>query len=185
MEERQVTTDEGTTVLEKPFFVIATQNPSYQTGTFPLPESQLDRFLMRIDIGYPSEQAERYLLEHGSTSRELQESPPILDPETLLQLQKNCRDITVGEPVIGYIQNILQASRANEHFIHGLSPRAGISILHASQAWAYTDGRDFVRPEDVSAILPAVVNHRLLLKKDQSTSNNAAAMILSQFEIPV
>jgi MoxR-like ATPase len=184
MEEKQVTTDEGTLPLAKPFFVIATQNPSYQTGTYPLPESQLDRFLMRLEIGYPTESAERTLLEQNGINSILEDSPPVLSPETFLNLQIQCRNVIASAPIITYIQRILSATRKNDWFHHGLSPRAGLSILRAAQGWAITDERDYIKAEDIAETLPSVVNHRLI-QKEQGLSGSPAYQLLNHCEIPL
>ena len=184
MEERQVTTDAGTEVLPSPFFVVATQNPSYQTGTYLLPESQLDRFLMRLNIGYPSPEAERNLLQSIGRTRDLSNQPRIVDPNQLLIWQKETQQITISDLVIDYIQLIIAASRYQGWFLHGLSPRAGMALVSAAKAYARTDDRDFVRPDDVQAIMPAIVNHRLYFKQSQSLLT-PADRLLSYVEVPV
>ena len=184
MEERQVTTDEGTQKLPTPFFVIATQNPSHQTGTYLLPESQLDRFLMCISIGYPPPDAERQLLSNSDQREKLSQCSPVIDTEELLIWQQESLLVKVSPPILDYVQNILQTSRIEGWFNHGLSPRAGQALIRASQAYARVDNRDFVRPDDVQAILPAVVDHRLVIR----TSINditASDMILNKVEVPV
>ncbi|GGI81627.1 AAA family ATPase [Legionella impletisoli] len=184
MEERQVTTDSGTHSLPTPFFVIATQNPAHHAGTFLLPESQLDRFLMRLSIGYPSPEAERKLLIEEEQRDKLNHLSPVIDPEQLLKWQIECQNITVSEPVLDYIQAMLQTSRVQDWFNHGLSPRAGRALLRASQAYAHVCERDFVRPDDVQAILPAVVNHRLVFKRAKGELT-PADMLLNHVEVPV
>ncbi|KTD21667.1 AAA family ATPase [Legionella londiniensis] len=184
MEERQVTTDAGTEPLPVPFFVIATQNPVHQTGTYPLPESQLDRFLMRLSIGYPPPDAERALLLNKEQRLMLAESPAIASPEQLLELQRQCQKITVSPLILDYVQDILHASRSHDWFNHGLSPRAGRSIISASQAYAMVNDRDFIRPDDVQAILQAVVNHRLVLKKSDILLS-PADLLLNHVKVPV
>jgi MoxR-like ATPase len=161
MEERQVTVEGATRPLPEPFFVIATQNPAHQIGTFPLPESQVDRFLMRIELGYPDSQAERELLR-GSDRREmLAHVKPILSPERLLGLQRAVAGVHVSDALIDYLQALLETSRQPRAFQNGLSPRAGLAILRSAQAWALLDGRDYVVPEDIQAMLPPTVGHRL------------------------
>jgi MoxR-like ATPase len=184
MEERQVTTDAGTEVLPVPFFVIATQNPSYQTGTYLLPESQLDRFLMRLSIGYPPPDAERQLLKSEYNNRELLKEPQVIDTKQLLLWQQETQEVVVSDTVIDYIQLILEASRYQGWFTHGLSPRAGIGLVSAAKAYARTDDRDFVRPDDVQAIMPSVVNHRLSFKQAQNILT-AAERLLSHVEVPI
>ena len=184
MEERQVTTDAGSELLPAPFFVVATQNPSYQTGTYLLPESQLDRFLMRLSIGYPPPDAERQLLKAHDHSREFLNQPHVIDAGQLLVWQQETQRVNISDPVLDYIQFILAASRYQGWFTHGLSPRAGIAIVRASKAYARTDERDFVRPDDVQAIMPAVVNHRLIFQKSQSQLS-PADQLLNHVEVPI
>jgi len=161
MEEQQVTLEGETRPLPEPFFVIATQNPSHQIGTFPLPESQLDRFLMRIEIGYPDEGAERALLK-GRDRRDLVNAlEPALESSELLALQRRVPEVGVSEALLDYLQALIAYSRRSPDYETGLSPRAGLGVLRASQAWALMQGRDYVLPEDVQAVLPSVVGHRL------------------------
>lgn len=161
MEEQQVSLEGETRPLPRPFFVIATQNPSCQIGTFPLPESQLDRFTMRISLGYPDPQAERALLA-GSDRRQLLEGlQPLLDGPALLALQATVDRVHVADALIDYLQALLLFSRQSPHFAHGLSPRGGLALLQSARAWALLCGRDHVTPEDVQVVLPHVVNHRL------------------------
>ncbi len=161
MEEGQVTADGETMKLPEPFFVIATQNPSHQIGTFPLPESQLDRFLMRIRLGYPDQAAERALLK-GEDRRELiAKIRPQMTVEELIALQKQVGKIFVSDALIEYVQALVNHSRDSARFETGLSPRAGLALLRAAQAWALMAGRQLVLPEDVQAIAAAVVGHRL------------------------
>lgn len=161
MEEGQVTADGLTRALPDPFFVIATQNPVTQTGTFPLPESQLDRFLMRIELGYPEPDAERELLRGGDKRRELGSLMPQLDADGLQSLQNAVDDIRVSDPLIEYIQRLVAHSRHGAEFAFGLSPRGALALLHAARAWALLHDRSHVVPEDVQAVLPSVVEHRL------------------------
>ncbi len=161
MEETQVTTEGETRALPRPFFVIATQNPSHQIGTFPLPESQLDRFLMRIELGYPDAQAERALL-NGSDRRDLLgQLQPCLHADGLLALQHQVQQVLASPALLDYLQALVQYTRQAPEFEHGLSPRAALALLHAARAWAYMEGRDHILPEDVQTVLPAVVAHRL------------------------
>ncbi|MDO8351101.1 MAG: MoxR family ATPase, partial [Gallionella sp.] len=161
MEEHQVTIEGVTRPLPAPFFVIATQNPSHQIGTFPLPESQLDRFLMRIEMGYPDAQAERGLLSGVDRREIIAKLTPQMDAAELLALQQHVKQIHVAPALLDYVQAILRHTRESAHYTHGLSPRAGLAILSAARAWALIDGRDAVIPEDVQTILPGVVSHRL------------------------
>jgi MoxR-like ATPase len=184
MQERQVTTDGRTEALPNPFFVIATQNPSYHIGTYPLPESQLDRFLMRLVIGYPSADAERTLLKTPAFNTKLSKLKPVISPQQLVELQSQSQNITVSDTVLDYVQSLLAVSRFQDVFHHGLSPRAGMGLLRAAQAYALTCERDFVRPDDIQAVLPSVVNHRLTMKKSQSELS-AAELLMNEVEVPV
>ncbi len=161
MEEHQVTIEGATRALPMPFFVIATQNPSHQIGTFPLPESQLDRFLMRIQMGYPDALAERGLLSGVDRREIIARLSPQMDAAELLGLQQRAREIFVSPALLDYVQAILRHTRESARYMHGLSPRAGLAILAAARAWALIDGRNAVIPEDVQTILPGVVSHRL------------------------
>ncbi|MEE7625582.1 MoxR family ATPase [Methylobacter sp. Wu8] len=161
MEEHQVTVEGKTYPLPEPFFVIATQNPSHQIGTFPLPESQLDRFLMRIELGYPDHQAERQLLA-GQSRRNLYESLPVqLPPEQLQQIQQAVSQVHASTALLDYCQAIIGFTRKSSEYHCGLSPRAGLALLTAAKAWAFMDRRDAVIPEDLQAVLAAVAGHRL------------------------
>jgi len=162
MEERQVTVDGETRSLPEPFFVIATQNPSYQVGTFPLPESQLDRFLMRIRLGYPPAAQEKILLAGEDRRAMVERQAPVLSAADLGRLQGLVGQVHAAPPVIDYCHAILQFTRRSERFQHGLSPRAGVGMMRASRAWALLAGRDYVIPEDLQAVLPACAIHRLV-----------------------
>ena len=161
MEERQVTIEGKTRPLPLPFFVIATQNPLEQSGTFPLPESQLDRFLMRISLGYPTPSSEKELLLGVDRRDIIKKLETLLPYETLIEFQQQVDNITATEPLIAYIQRIILYTRENAPYGHGLSPRGGLALLKASKAWALIDGRHSVLPDDVQAVLPSVVEHRL------------------------
>ncbi len=163
MEERQVTTDGQTRELPEPFFVIATQNPSSQIGTFPLPESQLDRFLLRIELGYPDHAAERALLEGGGRRDQLPTLAACFAPDQLIPLQRQATAVHVSPALLDYVQALVEATRASAQFVHGLSPRAALALLAVARAWAFIDGRAMVLPEDVQAVLPGVAGHRLRL----------------------
>ena len=166
MEEQQVTIEGATRPLPEPFFVIATQNPINQVGTFPLPESQLDRFLMRIELGYPDRAAERLLLA-GRERRELvAELRPLLDAGHLQAAQSAVRRLKPSDALLDYVQALLDHSRRSPHFLAGLSPRAGLALLQGARAWAYINGRDYVVPEDVQEVLPYIVGHRLQAVRD-------------------
>src|SRR5471032_191561 len=161
MEEHQVTAEGETRPLPEPFFVIATQNPMHQVGTFPLPESQLDRFLMRINLGYPDARAERELLKGAERRDMIQHLERAMSTEQLVELQKAVPLMQVSDALLDYVQQIINHTRHSPRFTQGLSPRAGVAILRAAQAWAMMQSRRQVLPEDVQAILPAVVGHRL------------------------
>lgn len=161
MEEGQVTAEGRTHILPKPFFVIATQNPAHQIGTFPLPESQLDRFLMRIELGYPDRQAERALLAAGGQRSRAENLAPLLAAANLPALQQEVTELHASAPLIDYVQALVEATRHHAAFQHGLSPRAGLGLLSAARAWAWLAGRDMVLPDDVQAVLPAIARHRL------------------------
>ncbi len=180
MEERQVSADGETRGLPDPFFVIATQNPQDQIGTFPLPESQLDRFLMCIELGYPDPKAERALLEGRDRRHLLAELAPRLTPDLLLQAQQRVRQIHCSPTLLDYVQNLLTASRRTPMLAEGLSPRAGLALLQAARAWAMLDGRNHVLPDDVQAVLPAVAGHRLRPAKGGGASHRARAELVAE-----
>lgn len=161
MEERQVTVEGQTLELPQPFIVIATQNPVTQTGTFPLPESQLDRFLMRIELGYPEPDAERELLRGGDRREVLESLESVADPDALRRLQAAADEVKVSDPLIDYVQRLVSYSRREAEFAFGLSPRGALAMLQSARAWALLHGRSHVVPEDVQAVLPSVVEHRL------------------------
>ena len=163
MEERQVTVDGETRPLPEPFFVIATQNPSTQIGTFPLPESQLDRFLLRIELGYPDRTAERALLESGGRRDALPSLAASLTPDQIAPLQQAAAAIHTAPALLDYVQAVVDATRASPRFVHGLSPRAALALLAVARAWAFLADRRMVMPEDVQAVLPGVACHRLQL----------------------
>jgi MoxR-like ATPase len=162
MEERQVTVEGETRPLPEPFFVIATQNPLFQVGTFPLPESQLDRFLMRIRLGYPAAEQEKALLAGEDRRTMVARQQPALTGEQLIALQQRVVEVHAAPAIIEYVHAILALTRSSERFLHGLSPRAGLGMLRAAKAWALLADRDYVIPEDIQAILPSCVVHRLV-----------------------
>ncbi len=162
MEEHQVTVENETRKLPHPFFVIATQNPSDQLGTYPLPESQLDRFLMRITLGYPDRASERALLTGGDRREAVKHLPTVLAPDDLANAQQAVLAVKVSDPLIDYLQALIAATRSGRWFTEGLSPRAGIAVLRAARARALLAGRDYVAPDDVQAILPQTIAHRLV-----------------------
>jgi MoxR-like ATPase len=159
MEEHHISIDGVTYELPEPFFVIATQNPQHQVGTFPLPESQLDRFLMRIELGVPDRASERAMLLGMDRREMLKELKPVFSLPTLLEIQDGVRKVHASSALLDYLQDLLDASR--QRHSTGLSPRAGLALLHASQAWALMNGRDMVLPEDIQAVGIAIMAHRL------------------------
>jgi MoxR-like ATPase len=163
MEERQVTAEGKTRPLPNPFFVIATQNPAHQIGTFPLPESQLDRFLMRIAIGYPDRAAERELLSGADRRDMLAVLQPLLAAESVLALQQQAMQVHAAPALIDYVQALVEHTRHAPEFEAGLSPRAALGLLASARAWAMIEHRDHLLPEDIQAVLPAVAGHRLRL----------------------
>jgi MoxR-like ATPase len=184
MEEQQVTTEGETRRLPEPFFVIATQNPTEQVGTFPLPESQLDRFLMRIELGYPDRAAERALLS-GTDRRELLAAlGPCMAPAELVALQAEAQTVHAAPALLDYVQALVEHTRRSPHFSAGLSPRAALALLHAARAWALIEGRDKVIPEDVQAVLPGVAGHRLRPAHDAAQRIDLEAMLVSAVPIP-
>ena len=174
MEEHQVTAEGETRPLPQPFFVIATQNPSHQIGTFPLPESQLDRFLMRIELGYPDAAAERALLQGIDRRDLLPRLTPVMQPTELAALQREARDVHASGALLDYLQALVDYSRRAPDYVNGLSPRAALALLNAARAWAMMHGRQQVLPEDVQAIVPGVVGHRLYIARDHVRINGAA-----------
>ena len=166
MEEYQVTVDGATRKLPDPFFVIATQNPVSQAGTYALPESQLDRFLMRLSLGYPGPAAEKSLLLGEDRNARLDAIEPVLDRATLKALQEKVPTITASPAIIDYILRLVNRTRESQVCAWGLSPRASLGLLAASRAWAMLEHRSYVIPEDVQAVLPAVVSHRLRASED-------------------
>lgn len=162
MEERQITVEGETRTLSAPFFVIGTQNPLDQSGTFPLPESQLDRFMMKLNLGYPDHKAERLLLSGKSRQHLLLQLSPVLEAASILKLQHSIEKIHVSEPLLDYVQALLHETRNNGQFVYGLSPRAGLSLLRAARSWAFMQQRDFVDPSDIKAIFPSIACHRLI-----------------------
>ena len=166
MEEKQVTVEGATRPLPVPFFVIATQNPHDQLGTYALPESQLDRFHMRISLGYPDRAAERELLR-GNDRREMVDNlAALLAPNDLLDLQQQVQKVHAAEPLLNYLQDLIAATRSGRWFLQGLSPRAGIAVMRAARAQAFLDGRDYVAPDDIAAVLPQTTAHRLIPVSD-------------------
>ncbi|MCX7069674.1 MAG: MoxR family ATPase [Gammaproteobacteria bacterium] len=183
MEERQVTADGTTRALPDPFFVIATRNPDAQIGTYPLPESQLDRFLMRLSLGYPAAAAERALLVEPERRDLLAALPPVLDAARLRALQAEVQAVRTAPALIDYLLALVQATREHPALRHGLSPRAGLALKRAAQAWALLEGRRGVIPEDLQAVFTAVAGHRLSVADDADPAR-VAAEILARVAVP-
>ena len=162
MEERQVSVENATRELPRPFFVVATQNPAEQQGTYPLPESQLDRFLMCITLGYPDRLAERALLAGEDRRAVLTSLKPVMTPQDLQQAQAAAAQVVASDALLDYLQALVQATRSGRWFVQGLSPRAAIAVLRAARARALMAGRDYVAPDDLQAILPQTIAHRLV-----------------------
>lgn len=179
MEERQVTAEGKTYALPEPFFVLATQNPLYQIGTFPLPESQLDRFLMCISLGYPDAAAERALLMGEDRRSLLQHLPAIMQTHELIEAQRTIKQIHCSTALLDYVQDLLLESRHAGIFVAGLSPRAGIALLQAARAWAAIEGRDHVVPEDVQAVFISVAAHRLHPMVSTSGNTQSSQVLLA------
>ena len=180
MEERQVSVDGEPRRLPEPFFVIATQNPQDQIGTFPLPESQLDRFLMCIELGYPDPKSERALLEGADRRDMVARLEPRMTPADLVEAQRSLKSIRTSPALLDYVQNLLTHSRRAAIFSEGLSPRAGLALLQAARAWAMLDGRNHVLPDDVQAVLVAVAGHRLRPARGSATSHRARAELVAE-----
>jgi MoxR-like ATPase len=186
MEERQVSADVTTYRLPEPFFVVATQNPHEQLGTFALPESQLDRFLMRVTLGYPDAAHERELLRNGARRDLLQVIPPALNPEGVIELQSDIRNVHVSDTLLDYAQTLISRTRERADLKLGLSPRAGQGLMRAAQAWSFIAGRSAVLPEDIQAVLPPVIAHRLE-RRDATLGANApgiAAELIRAVPVP-
>ena len=174
MEEGQVTIEGATRPLPESFFVIATQNPSSQGGTFNLPESQLDRFLMRLSLGYPNAKAERQLLEGDGRRQLLSAVQPMIERTVLLAAQQQVSEVRASDALISYILRLVEATRTHAQLAFGLSPRGSLALLAAAKAWAFLAGRDYVIPEDVQVVLPAVVSHRLREQNSPQGLGNGA-----------
>ncbi len=180
MEEGQVTVDGQTHILEKPFFVVATQNPIEIQGTFPLPEAQLDRFFMRLAMGYPPAENEREMLAEFMLGSPLESISPVTDTTEILNAQQMIRQVHVSEAVQEYLLRIVAATRSHDRVRLGVSPRGSIAFLRASQAWAALEGRDYVLPDDLKAVCCDVLSHRLLCKGAHLSQNDVARTILEE-----
>lgn len=185
MEERQVTVEGETRPLPEPFFVIATQNPNTQAGTFPLPDSQLDRFMMRISLGYPDLAAERVLLRGEDRRAVLSRFKPTMSSDDLVRFQMQAKQVNASDALIDYLQRLVHYTRHAPEFALGLSPRGALALLASAKSWALLDGRDHVVPEDIQAVLPGVVEHRLRENGDFSdyTGTALAQRLLNRVDI--
>jgi len=185
MEEGSVTTEGVTRELPDPFFVIATQNPNHQTGTYPLPESQLDRFLLRVQLGYPDSASERILLESGNRRNLIASCDAVLDGEKVKALQHEVSLLRVSEELLDYLQRLAEFTRQSEALRYGLSPRGVMAVLSAAKAWAYIAGRDYVIPEDIQAIFSSATDHRLRDQsgKTMSTHLSIGEWIVTQVDV--
>jgi len=179
MEERQISADITTYRLPEPFFVVATQNPHEQLGTFCLPESQLDRFLMRVTLGYPDAAHERELLRSGERREMLPKVAAALTADAVLRIQRNVRDVYVSDAVLDYAQNLIARTRDRMNLKLGLSPRAGQGLIRAAQAWTYLSSRNAVLPDDIQAVLPAVVAHRLERRETAAGGGNETGQAIA------
>ena len=184
MEEEQITVEGETHSLPAPFFVIATQNPAHQVGTFPLPESQLDRFLMRISLGYPDPKLERKLLKGFGGRDQLPTLEPVIQASQLKQWQQQAKQVHVADPLLDYIQALMEETRSSGTLGQGLSPRAGLALVSAAKSWAWLDNRNQVLPEDVQAVWPAVTAHRLTATAGSFAEDELAMKILQNVAIP-
>lgn len=185
MAEGQVTIEGKTHILPSPFFVIATQNPLDLVGTFPLPDSQLDRFLLSISLGFPEPLQERALLVSEDRMEVLRNTKPVISPDDVLMLSRDCREVHISEALIDYVQALLAESRNNRWFETGLSPRAGIAMLACSKAFAFLEGRDYAIPEDVKAIFPGLARHRMTVPHGMEASvDEHITGLLNQVTIP-
>jgi len=173
MEERQITVEGTTRKLEQPFFVIGTQNPLDQSGTFPLPESQLDRFMMKIKLGYPDTDAERALLAGDNPRDRLEEISATTSLEQFIEIQQAASNIHCSQPLLHYVHDLIQATRNSGLFVYGISPRAGLAVVRASKAWALMNGRNHVEPGDVKAVFGSVAVHRLTPTDQHSKSTES------------
>lgn len=184
MAEGQVTVEGDSHRLPQPFFVIATQNPLAQFGTFPLPESQLDRFLLRIALGYPDAEAERALLKGDAGREQLSTLQQLINVEELTDLQRQVKAVKASDALLDYIQRLIAFTREHTHLQYGISPRGGLALLQAAKAWAFIHEREFIVPEDVQAVLPAVFLHRLTHAADSPSEASAIVQTLCK-TVPV
>ncbi len=189
MEERQITVEGEAFPLELPFMVIATQNPVESEGTFPLPEAQLDRFLMKVAMGYPNEAEEMEILKRFKEVDPLQTVEPVVEPEDLLELQRQAKAVKVTPAIMAYMVRLSAATRANQHLALGLSPRGTLALMRASAAYALVKQRDYVLPDDAQYLFPYVAGHRLMLRPESAVQDYDIAGVvqdvLQHVEVPV
>ncbi len=184
MAEGQATIDGETRTLGQPFFVIATQNPESQSGTYPLPESQLDRFLMRIEIGYPNAESERQILLSGARSTQNDNALNCISETLLTEIKAAAEDVHLSDAVLDYVQRLIEYSRASETFDYGLSPRGALALVNCARTWACMDGRTHVLPEDVQAVLPSVASHRFRAASQfQGDGHALVQQLLTQVQV--
>jgi MoxR-like ATPase len=180
MEEGQVTIDGQTRELPAPFFIIATQNPATQSGTYPLPESQLDRFLMRISLGYPDQDAERKLFQGEDSHKKLQHLKSCLSIQQLVSIQKSVDDIHASDNLLDYLQRLVAVTRESADFACGVSPRGALALLRCAKTWALMSGRGHAVPEDIQTVLPSVLEHRMSSSLDYHSDSHALSQKLLQ-----
>lgn len=189
MEERQVTVEGNTRELEEPFLVVATQNPVELEGTFPLPEAQLDRFLFKLKVGYPSKEVEFEILDKYQQEDPFYSLEPVVDKETIVELQQQVKKVKVSSDIKSYIRDLVRATREKENVELGLSPRASLAIMRASMARALIQDRDYVIPDDIQAVFPPAAAHRILLKEQANLRGLKAERIvrevLQEIAVPV
>jgi MoxR-like ATPase len=183
MEEKQVSIEGKTRPLPSPFFVIATQNPFSQSGTFPLPESQLDRFLMRLSLGYPSPTSERQLFEGLDPRARIENLQTLLKPDQLAELQTMAKQVTASPALLDYLQRLVNFTRHDDRFGHGLSPRGALAILRAAKSWALIHNRQYLIPEDLQAVIPAVITHRLRGTTIDARSEELGKLLIDQVKV--
>lgn len=184
MAEGQVTVDGKTYKLPAPFFVIATQNPVEIYGTFPLPESQLDRFIMKISIGYPPLKAEKQILKEGSSREQLYKLNSVMDKDEIIKIQEEIKQVYLSDKIINWILEFINFTRNNNRILVGLSTRAGLAITYTAKAYSYFRGRNYVIPEDVKEIIPFVVTHRIILKEETISKEEVILSILQSISVP-
>jgi len=189
MQESQITVDGKTYPLPEPFFVVATQNPIEQYGTYPLPEAQLDRFMMRISIGYPDRASEEEMISGAVSGKRTDKAEQVLSADSLLELMREVKSVSICEQVVSYIAQLIELTRSSEYLTLGASPRAAIAAAHAAQAAAYLAGRNYVTPDDVKKVFKAVTAHRVMISTRTRAEGHDAqwviGRIMSGVKVPV